>query len=149
DSVVNRVPDVRFVLDGMLAQATDRSSPFHRHIDTKRLGMTGLSFGGYTTLPAVQLEPRFDAGFSLVPGGSAAPDQAGISIPMLVMGAEHDQIVGYQESVNVYALLHGPRYLVEILAANHLSAVDDCFNHTLNVNLCNPRDISQDDAHRL
>src|SRR5262245_3151678 len=149
DSVVNRVPDVRFVLDGMLAQASDRSSRFHRRINTQRLGMTGLSFGGFTTLLAAQREPRFDAAFALVPGGSAALDPGGITIPTLVMGAERDQIVGYQESENVYALLHGPRYLVEILGANHLSAVDDCFNHELNVDLCRPQDISQDDAHRL
>jgi predicted dienelactone hydrolase len=149
DSAVNRVPDVRFVLDGMLAQASDRSSLFHRRIDTERLGITGLSFGGFTTLLAAQFEPRFDAAFSLVPGGSAALGPGGITIPTLVMGAERDQIVGYAESENVYALLHGPRYLVEILAANHLSAVDDCFNHDLNVDLCRPQDISQDDAHRL
>jgi predicted dienelactone hydrolase len=149
DSIANRVPDVRFVLDGMLAQASDRSSRFHRRINTERLGITGLSAGGFTTLLAAQREPRFDAAFSLVPGGSVFLDPGGVTIPTLVMGAERDQVVGYQESENVYALLHGPRYLVEILAANHLSAVDDCFNHDLNVDLCRPQDISQDDAHRL
>src|SRR4029453_858770 len=149
DSVLNRVPDVRFVLDGMLAQASDGTSRFHRRIDTDRLGMSGLSFGGYTTLLAAQREPRFDAALALVPGGSAALDPGGVAIPTLVIGSERDQIVGYAESERAYALLDGPRYLVELLAANHLSAVDDCFNHDLNVDLCRPNAISPAGARRL
>ncbi len=149
ESFVNRVADVRFVLDGMLVQAVDPASRFHRRIRTDRLGMAGLSFGGYTTLRAAQQEPRFDAALSLVPGGTAALDAAGISIPTMVIGSEHDQIVGFAESEKAYALLHGPRYLVELLDANHLSVVDECFDRERNVNLCVPGAISQEDAHRL
>lgn len=149
ESFVNRVADVRFVLDGMLAQAVIPTSRFHRRIRTDRLGITGLSFGGYTTLRAAQQEPRFDAALSMVPGGSAALDAAGIAIPTMVIGSEHDQIVGYAESERAYALLHGPRYLVELRNANHLSVVDACFNRETNLNLCVPGAISQEDAHAL
>jgi predicted dienelactone hydrolase len=149
DSFLNRVPDVRFVLDGMLAQAGDRSSRFYRRIRSDKVAMSGLSFGGYTTLLAVQREPRFIAAFSLVPGGVEALDPGDISIPTLVIGAEHDAIVGFPESQKAYERLAGPRFLVEVLAANHLSSVDSCFNQQLNVSLCIPTDISQDDAHRL
>jgi len=149
DSLVNRVPDVRFVVDSMLAQATDQGSRFHRRIDTDRIGMSGLSFGGFTTLIAAQQDPRFEAAFALVPGGAEALDPRGISIPLLVVGAERDRVVGFPESEAAYARAVGPRYLVELLGGNHLSAVDDCFNHDLNLNLCVPGDISQDDAHRL
>jgi len=149
DSYLNRVPDVRFVLDGMLAQAGDRSSRFYRRIRSDQLAMSGLSFGGYTTLLAVQREPRFTAAFSLVPGGVEALDPGDIPIPTLVIGAEHDTIVGFPESQEAYQRLAGPRFLVEVLAANHLSAVDSCFNQQLGVSLCVPGDISQDEAHRL
>jgi len=149
DSFVNRVPDVRFVLDAMLAQATDRSSRFHRRIRTERVGMSGLSFGGFTTLFAVQQEPRFTAAFSLVPGGIEVLDPRGISIPTLVIGAEHDQIVTFHESELAYDILKGPRYLVEVLGANHLSSVDNCLNPDTHLNLCIADNISQDDAHRL
>jgi predicted dienelactone hydrolase len=149
DSVLNRVADVRFVLDEMLAQAADRSSRFHRRIRTDRIGMSGLSFGGFTTLLASQQEPRFTASFALVPGGAAALDPRGITIPTLVIGSERDRIVPFVESEAAYARLVGPRYLVELLGGNHLSAVDDCFNSDLNVDLCIPGDISQEDAHRL
>ena len=68
----------------------------------------------------------------------------------MVIGAEHDAVVGYHESEVVYAeKLAGPRYLVELLAANHLSVVDACDHGLANANLCVPTDISQDEAHRL
>ena len=149
DSFLNRVPDVRFVLDGMLAQGTDRSSRFYRRIRSDKVAMSGLSFGGYTTLLAVQREPRFIAAFSLVPGGVEALDKTEISIPTLVIGAEHDTVVGFPESQAAYERLAGPRFLVEVLGANHLSAVDSCFSQQFGVSLCVPGDISQDDAHRL
>jgi predicted dienelactone hydrolase len=149
DSFLNRVADVRFVLDAMLAQAILPSSRFARRIRTHRIGMSGLSFGGFTTLLAAQQEPRFTAAFALVPGGTAALDRRGISIPTLVIGSERDMIVSFGESEAAYELLHGPRYLVEVLGANHLSAVDECFDRERNLNLCVPGDIAQEDAHRL
>ena len=148
DSLSNRVPDVRFVLDGMLAQAADRSSRFHHRLRIDKPAVSGLSFGGFTALLAAEQEPRFGAAFSLVPGGAEALG-SGVSVPTLVIGAERDTIVGFAESEAAYEHLNGPRFLVEILGANHLSSVDDCFDHQLGVSLCVPGDISQDDAHRL
>src|SRR5262245_289912 len=148
DSFGNQVPDVRFVLDGMLAQASDRSSRFRGRLRSDAIGISGLSFGGFTTLTLAQQEPRFTAALALVPGGTAALNPRGISIPTLVIGAERDMVVGFPESEKAYELLTGPRFLVELLGGNHLSAVDDCFNHDLGVSLCVPGDISQDDAHR-
>ena len=60
-----------------------------------------------------------------------------------------DAVVGYADSVTAYERLAGPRFLVELLAANHLSVVDDCFNHELDVSLCVPEDITQEAAHEL
>jgi predicted dienelactone hydrolase len=149
EGYLNRVPDVQFVIDGMLAEAGDRASRFHRRLGPERIGMTGLSFGGFTTLLTAQLEPRVTAALSIVPGGSAALGPDDITIPTMVIGAEDDTVTGWAESVAAYERLAGPRYLVKLLGANHLSAVDDCFNHDLNVDLCDPDAISQEEAHRL
>jgi predicted dienelactone hydrolase len=151
DSAVNRVPDVQFAIDAMLAAAADPSSRFARHLRTDAIGMSGLSFGGFTTLLAAQEEPRIRAALAMVPGGTAALLQGAahdVTIPTMVIGAEHDVVVGYAESEMAFVRLAGPRFLVKVLAANHLSLVDDCFNHDLNVSFCVPTDISQDDAHR-
>jgi predicted dienelactone hydrolase len=149
DSAANRVPDVRFVLDAMLAEAADPSSRFHHRLRTDAIGIAGVSFGGFTTLLAAQQEPRFTAALPLVPGGAAVVTPGGISIPTLVIGSERDTVVTFAESEEAYRRLGGPRFLVELLGGNHLSVVDDCFHDELGVSLCVPEDIPQEDAHRL
>src|SRR5262249_47890169 len=149
DTFLNRVPDVRFTIDSMLAEAADPSSRFARRLRTDAIGVAGLSFGGFTTLRAAQQEPRLRAALALVPGGTMALGSDDIVIPTMVIGAERDRVVGYPESEKAYARLAGPRFLVEVLGANHLSAVDDCVNHDLGVSFCVPDDIAQDAAHEL
>jgi len=126
DSAANRVPDVRFVLDAMLALNAAKSSPFYRRLRAEDVGIAGLSFGGYATLLASQMEPRFRTAFALVPGGTVFLGQDDITIPTIVIGAEHDQIVTYAESVKAYERLAGPRMLVKLLGGDHLNAVDEC-----------------------
>lgn len=149
DSAQNRVPDVRFVIDAMLGEATDPSSRFFARLRPDAIGVTGLSFGGFTALLAAVEEPRLRAALSLVPGGTEVLGQNEITIPTMVIGSERDLLVGFPASEIAYAHLVGPRFLVELLAANHLSVVDDCRNPTFGTNFCVPADISQAEAHRL
>ena len=149
DSALNRVPDVRFIVDAMLAEASDPSSRFFGRLRTDAIGVAGLSFGGFTALLAARDEPRFRAALSLVPGGTEAILQNQITIPTMVIGSERDLVVGFPASEMAYERLGGPRFLVELLAANHLSVVDDCRNPVIGSNFCVPADISQEDAHRL
>ena len=149
DSAVNREPDVAFVIDAMLAQSTDGSSRFAQRLRPEAIGVTGLSFGGFTTLLTALLEPRVTAALALVPGGTAALGMSNISIPTMVIGSERDQVVGFAESESAYARLAGPRFLVELLAANHLSVVDSCSAGLAGLDLCVPGDITQETAHAL
>jgi predicted dienelactone hydrolase len=149
DSAVNRQPDVSFVVDSMLAEATDEKSRFARRIDGDSIGVTGLSFGGFTALLTAVLDPRIDAALSLVPGGTNALGTRTIAVPTMVIGSERDTVVTFAESERAYAKLTGPRFLVELLGGNHLSVVDRCDAGVGNLNLCIPTDISQEDAHRL
>jgi len=48
DSYLNRLDDMRFVLDQILAEDDREGSPFHRKLDPRRIGMSGHSFGGST-----------------------------------------------------------------------------------------------------
>ena len=149
DSFLNRVPDIRFVLDAMLAENESASSRFAGHLRADAIGMSGLSYGGFTTLSAAQQEPRITAALALVPGGSNFLQASPITIPTMVIGAERDRVVTYAEAERAFAKLTGPRFLIELLGANHLSAVDDCVSRFTGINLCVPDDISQADAHRL
>jgi predicted dienelactone hydrolase len=137
DSVANRVPDVMFTIDSMLAEPT-----FAKRLRSGPIGMSGLSFGGFTALFAEQRDPRIAMALAMVPGGVEFLDQGGIPLPTMVIGAEHDRVVGFPESQTAFAHLSGPRFLVELLGGDHLSVVDDCGL------LCTPA-LSQDDAHRL
>jgi predicted dienelactone hydrolase len=133
----------------MLAEAANPASRFAGRLRADAIGMSGLSFGGFTTLLAEVQEPRIRAALSMVPGGTATLGQNQIAMPTMVIGSERDMVVGYAESVSAFGHLAGPRYLIELLAANHLSVVDDCRNPTLGTNFCVAADISQEDAHRL
>src|SRR4029079_7184256 len=135
-------------IDSMLAEAASPSSRFSHRLRDGVIGVTGLSFGGFTTLLTTRLDTRVTAALALVPGGTATLGTTPIAAPTMVIGAERDQVVGFAESEKAYALLGGPRFLVELLAANHLSVVDDCKNN-LGFDLCVPGDISQDDAHEV
>ena len=143
DSFINRVADVQFIIDAMLAETADASSRFADRLRPQAVGMTGLSFGGYTTLSAAQHEPRLRAAVAMVPGGTGALARNDITIPMMVIGGERDIVVGFAESERAYQRLAGPRFLVELLAANHLAVTDECFP------LCGPDDIPQAAAHRI
>lgn len=148
-AIRNRVPDVSFTIDSMLAENDDPSSRFRKRLKPDTLIMSGGSFGGFTTLLAEQQEPRVKTALVLVPGGTAALAPETISLPTMVIGSERDTVVTYAESEKAYAHLSGPKYLVELLGGNHLSAFDSCFNDELNRDVCVKEDISQETAHQL
>jgi predicted dienelactone hydrolase len=141
DSGQNRVPDVRFTLDAMLAETATPPSPFAKRIRPTGIGITGGSYGGFTTLWSAQQDARFTAAMAGVPGG--ADVVAPLTIPLMVQGAERDEIVPFSpESEKAFAKGAGPRYLVKLLAATHLSFFDDCAG-------CPATNVPQDEAHRL
>jgi predicted dienelactone hydrolase len=143
DSGVNRPADIQFVLDNLLAEVANPSSPFAKRVRTDAIGMSGGSFGGYTTLASAQLDARFTAALANVPGGytfiSPGPD---VTIPTMIAGAADDQVVPFEtESRRLFTKLVGPRYLVKVLSTSHLSFFDECG--------CLPTDIPQAESHRI
>ena len=49
-NAINRVSDVRFGIDQVLALNDNPASPLHGRVDPARIGMSGHSFGAWTTL---------------------------------------------------------------------------------------------------
>jgi predicted dienelactone hydrolase len=147
DSFANRVPDVRFVIDQMLAQSANRSSPFARRINAKRIGMSGHSFGGLTTLRIAAEEPRVRAAVALAP--AVLGINPTIRIPTLVLAAELDSLVPFDPDVlKAFGFLHGPRFLVELLNTGHCAFALACLA-ALCGNGCQPGTASLDDVHTL
>ena len=148
DAALNRVPDVRFVIDSMLAQSRDAASRFSRRIDTSRIGIAGHSFGGFTALAAERVDARIDAALSLDPsldekllGGRRS------STPTMIIASELGNIEEYGPRYfegMTYGLLRGPKYYVELLRADHLAYLNDCTPY------CGPpTTLTQEEAHRL
>jgi predicted dienelactone hydrolase len=147
DSFLNRVADVRFTIDQMLAQARDPASRFSRKLNPKRIGMSGHSFGGHTTLRIAAEEPRVRAALALAPA-IIAIESLRIDIPTMVQGGELDTSTPYETAtLGAWAMLTGPRFLVELLAAGHFAFSDVCAGAIFGTPDCGPAAISQDEAH--
>ena len=73
-SLLQRLNDLRAVLaklDGLNAEGA-----WAGRLDLQRIGLMGRSFGGATTIMGLAMEPRFTAGFAVVPPAWADPRAA-------------------------------------------------------------------------
>jgi dienelactone hydrolase len=68
--IADRVPDLRFLLDRVLAGAASEVSD---QIDEQRIGLIGWSFGGWAVLAALEVDDRFCAVLALAPAGNSKP----------------------------------------------------------------------------
>lgn len=96
--IADRVPDLRFLLDEMVARAphdlTDR-------IDGQRVGLIGWSFGGWAVLATLEADERVGALVALSPAGNSNPLPGIIpatltfkwrrAVPTLFLVAEEDR----------------------------------------------------------
>ena len=64
--IASRVPDVRFLLDHLLARND-------LEIDSERIGLVGHSFGGWTVLATPEVDSRVGSVVAMAPGGSSNP----------------------------------------------------------------------------
>ena len=146
DSFLNRVADVTFVLNSLLQLNDDSGSFFYHAIDATRIGMSGHSFGGQTTLRVCAADDRVIVGLALAP--ALAPIQAvvpTIDIPMMVQDGSLDTLTPHATNASAtYNLLHPPRTLLEIFNTGHFAFSDGCFPGFSD---CGPNTLTQDDAH--
>lgn len=146
-TAIDRVLDVRFVIDLMLAKSATAGDALAGGVDATRIGVSGHSFGGFTSLaiasgfgalqdPRVPpftplaLDPRVDAIAPLAPASSFLTDGelAGIRIPMLVVGGTSDVTTPIDpESSRPYAKVSSRYdYRVWLEDAGHFSFTNIC-----------------------
>jgi hypothetical protein len=106
-------------------------------IDSDRIGLTGHSGGGFTTLFALyggfgaHREDRIDAAVAISGSGCFydKSDTAGITVPSMFIGGSEDLIVPRRGNRQAYDNAQPPRYWVEIHGASHvrftLADIDD------------------------
>lgn len=129
DSFVNRPADIIFVIDSLLALNADPASFFFETIDPDRIGMSGHSFGGLTTLRVSAMDPRVIAGLALAPVARSIQDEVShISIPTMIQVGTLDGLLS--DGRLAYGLLKAPRYRLEIENMTHSPFADVCLECT-------------------
>jgi dienelactone hydrolase len=130
--IENRVPDVRFLLDQMLA--SDSLGP-GVDIDHQRIGLIGHSFGGWTVLAAPDSELRVKAVVALTPGGASQRKRNILplslnfdwrrNVAMLLLAAEDDAFLPLQGMLEIFERAPSPKLMVTLKRADHLLFMDN------------------------
>ncbi len=140
-AAVERPADIIFVTDQLLAANGDSSSPFFGAVDPARIGMSGHSFGGFTTYAVVARDSRYKIALPMAP---AVPNNATLTVPSMTMFGQIDSVVNLPAIRAAYDRSEAPKFKVEIGHAGHYAFSDGCFPSAD----CNfPTTLSQAEAH--
>ncbi len=130
--VQDRPVDVSFTLDRVLdGTAGDLAD----HVDAQRIGVTGHSFGGWTTLQVTGRDERIRAALPLAPAGGKThlPVDTlhddldldwGRHVPTLYLVAEHDSLLPLDGMLGLLARTPGAPRLVVLKDADHMHFCD-------------------------
>lgn len=129
DSLQNRVPDITFVLDSVLALRDDPDQPIGKLLDPARIADAGYSFGGLTAVSAAP-SGRFDVVIAFAPGAPGLlHDPAGQTrVPVLLTAGGKDDRVDAGEVHALYQALPSDiaRYYIAFPEAGHHAFRDVC-----------------------
>ena len=140
DSALNRPLDMSFLIDEFSAFTAETGNFFDGAIDLERIGMSGHSFGGYTSFalagPDFALgtftDPRIKAILPQAPAAFFFEDAffAGITVPTLIVGGSLDETTEFPENQQAPfdAMVPGAEVvaLAELAAAGHFTFSDFC-----------------------
>lgn len=129
--LVNQPADISFVLDQMLAAASDPASQLAGRIDATRVGAAGLSLGGATTYAVIFndccADPRFSA--AMIMAGAVlvftGTNDYARAIPTLVFHGEDDLALRYELGRSAWDALPTPTWLITLRDAPHAPPFED------------------------
>lgn len=127
------VGDLEATIALMAHESATRGSPFHHHVDTKKIGAVGHSAGGVAVEALAAVDPKVStfiglAGASVgLPGDAKhGPDSIVPHQPGLLMSGTADTVVPTSGMVKAYGKMRAPKRLVLIKGAGHLVFADIC-----------------------
>ncbi|NOY81660.1 MAG: hypothetical protein GXP31_11750 [Kiritimatiellaeota bacterium] len=134
DEYEHRPREIRAVIDALLEATADKSSPFHGLVDPDRIGLTGVSFGSWTTWAVaggirIYHDPRVKAIVPMAPSAGRM-DLGRIRVPQMIIFGEKETILlldkrpgapmKEQRVIAYYEKAFPPKVLVGIKGAEHL-----------------------------
>jgi predicted dienelactone hydrolase len=144
DSFANRAADIRFVIDQLLLPG----GPFAGVLNGRRIGVTGHSFGGQTTLRVLAADRRVRAGLSMAPVVAGIEDLR-IDVPTMIFAAELDTLTPLDtDARGSYDLLEGPRFFVEVLNAGHCAFAVGCIPAACGLG-CEPSNLPPSETQKI
>ena len=131
ESAFDRPLDVDHLLNLMLEWNEAKGNDFEGTIDPDRIGMSGHSFGGYTSFYQGFEESRIKA---ILPMAPATQQLAAFGykleefpIPAMVMAGGADKTLETDKDMTMaYEKLPAPKYYFELMTAGHYSFTDIC-----------------------
>ncbi len=133
-ALLDRVPDVSFVIDHMIALAATVGDPFFGRIDGLRIGVAGHSLGGFTALATksgyqgIPADPRVDAIMPIAPAASPITDAelATITVPTLFMTGTLDALLA--DEIRAAGLIQSSpfNYRADVVGATHTHFANIC-----------------------
>lgn len=135
---MDRVPDLRFIIDHMLGRTRAADDVFYQRIHPARVGVLGHSFGGGTVMGmelgfgGAEPDPRVVAVLPVAGtlGADFFTDEqlSSASIPILLMGGTEDTTVPIEENTRAFSAISGsqPVYRVDLIGAGHTHFADVC-----------------------
>ncbi|HYC55839.1 MAG TPA: acetylxylan esterase [Candidatus Binatia bacterium] len=133
DLIAARPADVTFVIDRILAGDAGVSAD---SVDDSRIGMSGHSFGGWTTLKATGLDRRIRAALALAPAGGPGPlpgdllidslDFAwGRDVPTLMLVADKDSVLPLAGMHHILGRATCTKRMIVLENADHMHFCDE------------------------
>ena len=130
--IADRVPDIRTLLDRVLAGAAADVSAV---IDATRIGLAGWSFGGWAVLATPEHDERVSAIAALAPAGSRDPLPGIIPATLafgwkhaastLVLTGDEDRFTPIAGVSDVFARIPEPKRMFVLRGADHAHFADD------------------------
>ena len=133
DSATHRPRDAALVLDTLIKGADAEIAPL---VDADRVGVCGVSFGGWTSLALNSIDSRPRAIFPIVPAWGPGPlkteqlsalvrlDDWGRDVSTFVLAAERDALILLPALRDLHAKLPAPKRLAVLRNAGHVHFVD-------------------------
>jgi predicted dienelactone hydrolase len=127
--VAQQPADVSLVIDEVLRLNRAKKSPLRGRVDAKRIGLGGMSLGGWTSYGAVFhpccRDTRIDALvlMAAVRAGFAGGDYEFRSVPTLLLHGDADGL--YPQSTGAYPEMVAPKWFVTLAGGTHASPFED------------------------